>query len=285
MNPDTELPPAGTPVLQPAPASGMSRQSLAVLLVALGLIGATAVALGRVKSWQRLSPPGVRVVAEVMPGIEVLPGGTNRTFVAGTNSVYLPARVLDFTSQARPVDKVVYDWLPQDTTYGQRLYQASDGFQVLGQVVLMGTDRTSMHQPQACLPGQGWRIDSTEHLTLEMDQPQTYSLPITQLTLSATWKRPDGSPEVRRGLFLYWYVTHDELTASIRASMWSQARKLMRTGEMQRWAYVSYFTLCSPGQEKLCLQRMQQLIRASVPEFQLYPSVSHPTPTGVPRMP
>jgi hypothetical protein len=206
-----------------------------------------------------------------MPGVEMLPGGTNRTFVAGTNSVYLPAQVLDFTSQARPVDKIVYDWLPPDTTYGQRLYQAPDGFQVLGQVVLMGMDRTSMHQPQACLPGQGWRIDSTERFALEMDRPRPYSLPITQLSLSATWRSPGGEREVRRGLFLYWYVTHDELTANARTSMWSQARKLIQTGELQRWAYVSYFTVCVPGQEKPCLERMRQLIRGSVPEFQLYP--------------
>jgi hypothetical protein len=255
----------------------MSGQRLAVLLVALGLIGGTALALGRVKSWQRLGPPGVRVVAELMPGVEVLPGGTNRTFVAGTNSVYLPAQVLDFTSQARPVDKVVYDWLPLDTTYGQRLYQAPDGFQVLGQVVLMGTDRTSMHQPQACLPGQGWRIESTEQVTLEMDRPRPYTLPITQLVLSATWKRPEGQPEVRHGLFLYWYVTADELTANARTGMWSQARKLMRTGELQRWAYVSYFTVCAPGQEKVCRERVRRLIRAAVPEFQLFPPAASPT--------
>ena len=263
----------------------MKGQRLAVLLVVLGLIGGTALALGRVKQWQRLSPPGVRVISETMPGVEGLPGGTNRTFVAGTQRVDLPSQVLDFTSQLRPVDKIVYDWLPQDTTYGQRLYEAPDGFQVLNNVVLMGTDRTSMHQPQACLPGAGWRIDSTERRTLEMDRPHPYSLPVTQLILSPTWQRPEGGRDERRGVLVYWYVTADELTANARASMWSQARKLIQTGILQRWAYVSYFTLCLPGQEEACLERMRRLIRAAAPEFQTFPPPQKPSPAEVPQGP
>ena len=249
----------------------MNGQRLAVLLVALGLIVGSASALSRLKTWQKLGPPGVRVVPEPIPGMESLPGGTNRSFVAGTNSVFLPARVLEFNSQVRPVDKVVYDWLPKDTTYGQRLYQAPDGFQVLNAVVLMGTDRTSMHQPQACLPVQGWVIESTEPITLEMDRPQPYRLPVKQLILSGKSQRPGREPEAVRGLFLYWYVTADELTAEARMGMWSQARKLVRTGELQRWAYVIYFSVCAPDQEQQSLERMRRLIRAAVPEFQLYP--------------
>jgi len=249
----------------------MKGQRLAVLLVALGLIGGLAWALSRVKTWQKLGPPGVRVVPEPIPGVEPLPGGTNRFFVAGTHSVFLPPQVLEFNSQVRPVDKVVHDWLPKDTTFGQRLYEAPDGFKVLNQVVLMGTDRTSMHQPQACLPGAGWHIESTEQFTLEMDRPKPYRLPVKQLILSPTWPRPGGQPEPRRGVFLYWYVTADELTADARLGMWSQARKLLRTGELQRWAYVIYFTVCAPGQEQPSLERMRRLIQAAVPEFQLFP--------------
>lgn len=256
----------------------MNGQRLAVLLVALGVIGGSALALSRVKTWQKLGPPGVRVVPEPIPGMESLPGGTNRLFIAGTNSVFLPARVLEFNSHVRPVDKVVHDWLPKDTTYGQRLYEAPDGFQVLNQVVLMGTDRTSMHQPQACLPVQGWSIDSTEQVTVEMDRPQPYRLPIKQLILSGKSQRTGRQSEPVRGVFLYWYVTADELTADARMGMWSQARKLLRTGELQRWAYVIYFTACAPGQEQECLERMRRLIRAAVPEFQLFPASGDSTP-------
>jgi hypothetical protein len=40
---------------------------------------------------------------------------------------------------------------------------------------------------------------------------------------------------------------------------------------LQRWAYVSYFAICSPGQEDATFERMSRLIEESVPEFQLPP--------------
>jgi hypothetical protein len=53
--------------------------------------------------------------------------------------------------------------------------------------------------------------------------------------------------------------------------MWWLARDLLRTGVLQRWAYVSYFSFCAPGQEDAAFERMSKLIAASVPEYQLPP--------------
>jgi hypothetical protein len=41
---------------------------------------------------------------------------------------------------------------------------------------------------------------------------------------------------------------------------------------LQRWAYVSYFSICEPGQEDAVFARMEKLIAASVPEFQPPPA-------------
>ena len=38
---------------------------------------------------------------------------------------------------------------------------------------------------------------------------------------------------------------------------------------LQRWAYVSYFALCAPGDEDATFLRLSRLVAASVPEFQL----------------
>jgi len=54
--------------------------------------------------------------------------------------------------------------------------------------------------------------------------------------------------------------------------MWWMARDLIRTGVLQRWAYVSYLAICEPGQEDATFERMKTFIAASVPEFQLTPS-------------
>jgi hypothetical protein len=62
--------------------------------------------------------------------------------------------------------------------------------------------------------------------------------------------------------------------------MWWMARDLFRTGILQRWASISYFAACAPGQEEATFKRIKQLIAASVPEFQLVPRATGPTHTA-----
>jgi hypothetical protein len=45
----------------------------------------------------------------------------------------------------------------------------------------------------------------------------------------------------------------------------------IRTGELQRWAYVSWFTVCEPGKEDATFARIKPLIAAAVTKFQLPP--------------
>ena len=118
----------------------MNRPKWIFALVALLLIGATASELVRLRANQRLGQPGVKT--------RPLAGSRNL-------EVVLPEHVLDCTSELMTEDKMVVDTLPRDTSYGQRRYQAPDGFKVQMNVVLMGSDRTSMHKPQFCLEGSG----------------------------------------------------------------------------------------------------------------------------------
>ena len=53
--------------------------------------------------------------------------------------------------------------------------------------------------------------------------------------------------------------------------MWWMADKLVRTGVLQRWAYVSCLAVCYPGQEEATYERVKKFIAASAPEFQLVP--------------
>jgi hypothetical protein len=48
-------------------------------------------------------------------------------------------------------------------------------------------------------------------------------------------------------------------------------------GILQRWAYISYFAPCLPGQEEATFDRMKKLIAASVPEYQLPPKSANIT--------
>jgi hypothetical protein len=241
----------------------MSSRSLKILVSVLLLVGGASAFLTGWKSIQKLGEPGVKVVAE--------PIYDEKGNQAATNSAFLPERVLDYTSEPVALTRLELDWLPKDTTFGRRYYKSPDGFEMLISIVLMGTDRTSIHKPQYCLPGQGWNINAPESgiTSVRIQRPHPYDLPVMKLMTTAYRDKPDGQKSVVRGIYTYWFVADGELTADHLQRMWWMARDLVCTGTLQRWAYVGCFTTCLPGQEEPTFGRMKEFMAAAVPEFQL----------------
>ena len=235
----------------------MNKRNWAILIVTLLLISGTGAVLARLRATQRLGAPGVKT--SLIPGSERL-------------QVDLPERVLDYDSKSLPVDQMVLDFLPKDTSFGQRVYTGADKFWVQVNVVLMGADRTSIHKPQFCLGGLGFNIDAaaSSETTIHIDRPVPYDLPVMKLV---TTKEAiiEGRKTPVRGIYVYWFVADNEYTARHWQRMWWMARDVMRTGVLERWAYNSYFACCPPGAEEATFERVKALIAASVPEFQLTP--------------
>ena len=237
----------------------MTRQKLILMIVALALIGSAAGVLSHLKKNQRLGEPGVK---------------TRPIANSGNVEVLLPERVLDYASQWIAPSEIETNVLPADTSFGKRVYYTTNA-QLLLTVVLMGADRTSIHKPQYCLEGAGWQIDhaATAELTIPVQRPQPYQLPVIKLV--TTGQIPDASGQLafRRGLYVYWFVADGVLSGDKSGSerMWGMARHLLQTGELQRWAYVSCFAVCPPGYEDATYERMARFIAAAVPEFQLTP--------------
>jgi hypothetical protein len=233
----------------------MNKHKGAMFLVVLALIASAAGLLAHLKVNQKLGEPGVKT--------RPLPGSSNLV-------IELPERVLDFTSELIEEDKLVTDGLPSDTSFGQRLYQAPDGFQTLVNVVLMGSDRTSIHKPQFCLTGSGWTIEKTELAGVPVSRPHPYELPVMKLTMFR--ESVVDSQRVRAsGVYVYWFVAEDVTTARHGQRMWWMAKNLLQLGVLQRWAYVTCFSICLPGQEEATFDRMKQFMTAAVPAFQLTP--------------
>jgi hypothetical protein len=240
----------------------MNKQRIILLLVTLALMGGGAGFLARMKTSQRLGPPGVKT--------EPLAGGRNLR-------VLLPESVLNYESKEIKQEGVVTNTLPADTSYGQRRYTNKNNTNdwLLLNVVLMGSDRTSIHKPQFCLEGSGWKIDNTASLEtkLPMERPQPYELPVIKLVSTRTAQNTSGQPVTWRGVYVYWFVADGALSGDMsgRERMWWMAKHLLQTGVLQRWAYVACFAVCLPGQEDATFKRMKDFIIASVPEFQLTP--------------
>ena len=237
----------------------MKVQTRAMLVVVLALIAGTAGLLIQLRSHQKLGLPGVKT--------HPLAGSIRL-------QVDLPEHVLDYESQWLETDDVVLGTLPPDTSFGTRRYTEPDNFQVLLNVVLMGTDRTSLHKPQFCLTGSGWNIDQSASVETQvhLEQPLSYDLPVVKLIANKE-VTDNGEKKVMRGVYVYWFVADDALSAGVGGfeRMWLMASKLVRTGVLQRWAYVTCFSVCAPGQEDAVYERMTKFIAESVPQFQLMP--------------
>jgi hypothetical protein len=239
----------------------MNRRSVSILVVSFALIGGTALFIQYRKTHQRLGAPGVKVVS--VPIYD--PDGK----IAGTNSVALPEEMAGFKSQPEPVQRIVLEWLPPDTTYGQRRYTAGDGFEIAASAVLMGADRTSIHKPKHCLAGSGWKLGNEEPDTITISRPHTYQLAVMRIPLSRDVTLPSGQTAEVRGWYIYWFVADKQLTADHNQRMWWLARDLIRTGILQRWAYLACLAVCPPGHEQKSYQRMKEFIAEAVPQFQL----------------
>lgn len=243
------------------PSNCMRSKHILILTIYFILLGGAGGFLWRIQSGQKLGNPGVRIVAE--------PVYDEFKALAATNSIFLPRTVLDTISSPLEVTRQELNWLPPDTLYGRRRYLAADGFGVDVSVVLMGRDRTSIHKPQYCLAGQGFRIDRTERTTVSIPLPRPYALPVMKLTTTKQVRMNDGRTAPVRGLYVYWFLTDRKVTADHFERMWWMARGMVAEGVLQRWAYVACFSVCPPGEEETTFARMTGFLADAVPRFQL----------------
>lgn len=235
----------------------MKRQKLLFAAIALALIGGTALLLAAVP--QKLGAPGVK--ASPIPG-------------SVQCQIYLPESVMgSVVSTNYVMDEKSSEMLPKDTSFVERgYYWGTNAAPIYSSVVLMGTDRTSIHKAEYCLRGQGMNIDRMTEETIRMSEPLPYDLPVIKIVASASITK-DGQTKKISCVYVYWYVTDGALSndRSGFGRMWSMAKQLVFSGVLQRWAYVRFFAYCEPGQEDATYERIKQMITASVPQFQLTP--------------
>lgn len=235
----------------------MKKTQSLILVIALLLMGGTAGALVWLKTHQKLGQPGIKAAA--------IPGQTSM-------KIELPENVAGFTSTNIPESEVEIGYFPKDTSYARRCYQPADvDLPIYMTVVMMGADRTSIHKPDYCLPGQGWQILNKTVENIPVPGTNPYDLPAAKWVVANSYQGKDGQKIEVRGLYVFWFVAENEQTPNHYQYLRWLARDLLHTGVLQRWAYVSYFAVCAPGQEDATFARMKNLIASSVTEFQPSP--------------
>lgn len=237
----------------------MNRRLLILCASAIGLMAAGHLMLVYLRTHQRLGQPAVRMV-----GVPLI---TESNRLAKATSVYLPDRVSGYQTAFASIAERELSVLPADTSFGRRTYRSADGFSAQTSVVLMGTDRTSIHQPEFCLNSQGWNIQRKSVEQVHISQPQAYDLAVRRFDARITFEPPGGKAFTRSAVYVFWFVADGQRTASHWTRNWWIVRDLLFKNVLQRWAYVSYFADCAPGEEDATFEKMTRLISATVPDI------------------
>ena len=251
----------------------MRTQKFITFALAIVLIGMTAGLCAYLQNSRRLGKPGVKLVQK--PSLDV--DGK----IVREQSVDLPEKVLMFESKPEGLSHIELTTLPADTLFGRRTYRSPDNFYVTASVVVMGEDSRSIHIPEICLPSQGWEI-SEQPTTIQIQEPTPYHLPVVKVIGSKTVHTANGTLQPMKTVFVYWFVADDEITADHLTRMWKMGEEMLRTGTLQRWAYIAFISHCYPGQEEETYKRLENFIVAAVPKFQIAsgksPQASLPDP-------
>jgi len=232
----------------------MNRNALIAGLLGVALIGATVLILKRAQGGRTLGASGLKLLP-----------------AEGTNSprAYLPEFVPGYLSRGVDTSPQELATLPKDTTFGKRVYEAADGFELAMNIVLMGTDRTSIHKPEFCLVGQGLAIEKRSVEPIRVNQPHPYDLPVWKFNCSRELKSADGAAIKVGAIYAFWFVSEGALTTSHWEMAWLSARDLLLTGRLRRWGYVSCFAIFPPAAEPAAWERMRTFLSRAVPEFQV----------------
>lgn len=128
--------------------------------------------------------------------------------------------------------------LPADTEGARRTYVDEDGNKVFCSAVLAGRDVTSIHRPELCLSGQGWRNQGKQMESIGTAAAPGGMLQVTRLTEVLDVTLPDGRVAQSRSIYAYWFVGKDRLTSHHwQRILWtSEDRVLHNTNH--RWAYL-----------------------------------------------
>lgn len=237
------------------------RKEWIYLGLSLSIMAAGGLGLWKVKASQKLGEPGVRLIQ----GEE------------GGWTVPFPDRIGEAVAKRVAPDEVEKSMLPADTILAKVAYHADELPPILASVVLMGSDRTSIHHPRFCLTGQGWVILKEETLELDIPGLSPSRLPVNRVQAQRTIETPEGEITLS-GFYYYWFVCRDAFTASHRQRMWWMAQSLLQNGELQRWAYLSVLGIGLPGGEKALVSRVETILQGVAPAVMDVQSGGNPNP-------
>lgn len=173
------------------------------------------------------------------------------------------------TEDASEAEKTV---LPHDTQIVKKIYSHGPGEELHCEIVLSGSDRRSIHRPEACLRGQGWTIINGGTIPVKLNDGTTMN--VMRLIIDRPVQDASGRKHTLRSLYLYWFASKTLLTPLHSERLFRTYYDLLFASKTHRWAYIIVSAPVlrgfSPGglNEDQTLDLMKRFIAEAAPQFQ-----------------
>jgi EpsI family protein len=163
------------------------------------------------------------------PGVKLYPDGTP----------FLVDRAGDWTGgEKQGLTEDEARLLPKDTEGSRRFFRDKNGNELYCSIVLAGREVTSIHRPELCLPGQGWKIEN--EYTQAIPVPAAPGGTLTVMRMNGTRSIPlaDGRTTQMRSVFAYWFVGKNRVTPYHWQRIYWTAKDRVVHNTNHRWAYI-----------------------------------------------
>ncbi|MEI8062798.1 MAG: exosortase C-terminal domain/associated protein EpsI [Verrucomicrobiota bacterium] len=237
-----------TPVTPSSNLPGIRQLGIVVLILVAGLV---------LTKWtadvKRTTEPGIRLINE-------------RPFLPDVVGAWHGGEQVGLTDDERSV-------LPPDTDGAHRAYTNATG-SVFGTVVLSGRDVTSIHRPEVCLTGQGWKLDAAQTERIDTPAEPRGVLRVSRINSVKTIPLQNGREAQMYVVFAYWFVGNKRVTPYHWQRMWWTTVDRVLHGRNQRWAYF-LFTISVPADHAVtdfradqdeAMQRLRKFIQDFYPQ-------------------
>jgi EpsI family protein len=188
------------------------------IAIVVAILGAGVLVTVLTSDVTRVSEPGVRLVDE---------------------QPFLPDKAADWTGgELQGLSESERKLLPADTEGARRSYTDKAGNEVFCSIVLAGREVTSIHRPELCLPGQGWKIENEYTESIPAAAADGGRLKVMRMNMTRAVNSTDGSALPVRCVFVYWFVGKGRVTPYHWQRILWTAKDRVLYNTNHRWAYI-----------------------------------------------
>ncbi|AKJ65104.1 exosortase-associated EpsI family protein [Kiritimatiella glycovorans] len=126
--------------------------------------------------------------------------------------------------------------LPDDTEFVKYEYTNDTDRTVYVSIVLSGRERSSIHRPQRCLPGQGHKALEEHDISVPVEDRRK---PLNVRVIESVVPVPGETAAATPHYYAYWFAGRGRETASHYARMFWLAWDRVVHGVAHKWAYIS----------------------------------------------